>query len=132
MNIDLVERCRVATAPGTVAVVGWCSSVPGAVATWHVSVRNGGKGVRERVDGEGGLLFVDDQWRRETDRRRAGAEDEQAALEAFVDDRVAHRRDFFTRGAIFDDLDSQHQTQSANVTNRGMLAHQPFEPRLHE
>src|SRR6266849_9618157 len=69
------------------------------------------------LQGEVGLLFVDDQRRGEADSVGAGAEDEQALVEGEVDDRAAQVGGFFLSALVADDFDADHETAAANVAH---------------
>jgi len=66
-------------------------------------------------------VLVDDERRREADGVFAAAEDEKATLEGQIDDAIADKGRGFTGALVFDDLDADHETASADVTDDRMF-----------
>ena len=64
-----------------------------------------------------GLLLRQHEWRRQADGILPGAEDEQAALEALVDDAIALGRRALLGLAIAHELDADHQPATAHVAD---------------
>src|SRR5207247_3195811 len=69
-----------------------------------------GEALGNGVDGEIRLFFVDHQRRTEANGRSAGAENQQSAPEAFIEDRVAK--------LARNQFNANHQAEAANIDDR--------------
>src|SRR5262245_53905072 len=78
----------------------------------------------EDADRRLGFVAREDERRREADGVLARAEDEQAAAERGVDDGVALVRRTLLRRPIAHELDADHQTAPADVSDQAVLVHQ--------
>src|SRR4029077_14334240 len=90
------------------------------------TARNLADGFVEDFEGRVGLGFRQDQGRREADRVAAGPEDQQALVEALLDDRVARVDGALLRLPVLDELDANHQALAADVADDLVLVHQRF------
>jgi hypothetical protein len=61
----------------------------------------------------------------------ACAEDEDAAAEHILDDGVPKFGKAFARGLIPDEFDAEHESESADVADVGILPRQGFHPLEH-
>src|SRR5271154_7029725 len=98
---------------------GWLRPAPPVFSGTGCLLRCELDALLEDVEGDIGLLLVDDEGRAEADAGFAAAEDEQAALEGEIDDLVAHGAGgcagFLVFLSTLDDLDADHQTAAADV-----------------
>src|SRR5262245_248624 len=86
----------------------------------------------EDPDGGRSLSLRQYQWRRDADRVLAGAEDEEPAFEARVNDLVAFGGRALLGNAIAHELDADHEAAAADVADDLMLLLQLAEPVEHE
>src|ERR1700742_1829102 len=69
----------------------------------------------EDVEGDVGLVLVDDEGWTEADAGFAAAEDEKAALEGEIDDLVAHGTGGGAGLLVLHDLDADHESATAYI-----------------
>jgi hypothetical protein len=88
-----------------------------------------GQRLFENIEGNHGLVFVDDQWRAEPERGFSAAQHHQAAFKGQGLNLVAQRRSRFAGGFVQHQLDTDHQAAPAHIADQRVSclpAAQPF------